>query len=134
MKTVMLILVAMFASFNVSAIDHTALIPGVIIDGDNPVYDFDYCDQERAKDGQCTLLQESDNGVWVTFYTEGGQHCEGGFYGYINNSTGKGYLLDTTFTCGNPEMDLKMLKEKDGSKYFLAISLNGRSVGTEPLL
>mgnify|MGYP000039919072 CR=1 FL=1 len=134
MKTILFVLVAMFASFNVSALDYTALAPGVIIDGDNPEYDFDYCDQERAKAGQCTLLQESDNGTWVTFRTSGGEQCEGGFYGYINTFTGKGYMIDSAFTCGHPNMELRILNAKAGGKYLMAVYINGQQLGTEPLL
>lgn len=134
MKTIMLLLVALCASFQVMALDYTAIPAGNFYDGKYPEYDFDYCNREKAQNGQCSLLQQSDNGKWVTFRSSGGEQCEGGFYGYLDLEKGKGYMVDGEFTCGHPGMKLQIMKDTTNGKYVYGIYVDGQLMGVEPLL
>ena len=134
MKTIMLMLVALCASFQVMALDYTVIPAGTIKDGAYPDYDFDYCNRDKAQDGQCSLLQQSDNTKWVTFRSSGGEQCEGGFYGYINLDTHKGYMVDGEFTCGHPGMKLQIMKDTTTGKYVYGVYVDGQFMGVEPLL
>lgn len=135
MKNIMFMLVALCASFSVmAALDYNDVPPGVFNDGDHPDYDFDYCNREKVEAGQCTLLQRSENGKWITFKTSGGEQCEGGFYGYLNVVEGKGYMVDGEYTCGHPDMKLKILKERTTGEFVYGVYSADQLMGTEPLL
>lgn len=116
---VMFVLLGYAAHGQAATLSPTVIPAGVVNDGAYPDYDFDYCNREAAKTGNCTVIDKDAN--WVAFWAPGDSSCEKGYYGYINTKTMKGYMIEASYTCSMPAMTIDLIPDENNPGHSLFV-------------